>query len=98
MEWPDFRLPTNRSDAALAMLDLWTRAESARVGVACSGGRGRTGTALVCIAIIDGVPAEDAVSFVRDYYDSKAVETPWQRRFVQRFPTLLSRVRPYLRE
>ncbi|MGC2976572.1 protein-tyrosine phosphatase family protein [Brevibacterium sp. FAM 25378] len=94
VEWPDFRLPTDHRDAALALLGLWSRAESSRVGVACSGGRGRTGTALACLAVVDGVPADDAVSFVRDRYSPKAVETPWQRRFVTQFPALLSRVRP----
>lgn len=92
VRWPDFLLPTDRNDAAAAMLDLWTRADSTRVGVACTGGRGRTGTALACVAIIDGVAADDAVEFVRRGYDPKSVETPWQRRFVTRFPTLLARI------
>jgi len=26
------------------------------------------------------------VSYVRDHYDPRAIETPWQRRFVSRFP------------
>lgn len=56
-----------------------------RVEIACAGGRGRTGTALACLAIIDGVPAEDAVAFVRERYHRRAVETPWQRRYVRRF-------------
>lgn len=92
MKWPDFLLPGDRHNAAAAVLDLWTRAESSRVSVACGGGRGRTGTALACIAIIDGVAADDAVEFVRRGYDPKAVETPWQRRFVTRFPALLARI------
>ncbi|MGO2037624.1 MAG: phosphatase domain-containing protein [Brevibacterium sp.] len=92
VKWPDFLLPGDRHNAAAAVLDLWTRAESSRVSVACGGGRGRTGTALACIAIIDGVAADDAVEFVRRGYDPKAVETPWQRRFVTRFPALLARI------
>jgi len=42
------------------MLELWRRAETERVEVACTGGRGRTGTALACMAVLDGVPATDA--------------------------------------
>ena len=42
------------------------------------GGRGRTGTALACLAVIDGVPASSAVSYVRERYDRRAVEMPWQ--------------------
>jgi protein-tyrosine phosphatase len=58
------------------------------VEVACSGGTGRTGTALACLAVLDGVPAADAVTFVRANYRPRAVETPSQRRFVARFDPL----------
>jgi hypothetical protein len=34
---------------------------------------------------LDGVPAGEAVAFVREHYDARAVETPWQRRYVARF-------------
>lgn len=46
---------------------------------------GRTGTALACLAVLDGVPADEAVAFVRDGYHPRAVETPWQRRYVRNF-------------
>ena len=32
--------------------------------------------------------AGDAVTFVREHYHPRAVETPWQRRFVRRFPSV----------
>jgi protein-tyrosine phosphatase len=57
------------------------------VEVACGGGLGRTGTALACLAVLDGVPAGEAVAYVREHYHPRAVETPWQRRFVRRFRT-----------
>ena len=63
----------------------WARADAARVEIACAGGRGRTGTALACLAVLDGVPAGEAVDFVRRNYDPRAVETPWQKRYVRRF-------------
>ena len=85
VRWPDFRLPTDRHDTRNALHEAWDRSSSERVEVACQGGVGRTGTALACIAVLDGVPAQDAVSFVREHYDRRAVETPWQRRFVTRF-------------
>lgn len=85
VKWPDFRLPSDRADAATAFAEAWARASSERVGVACAGGRGRTGTALACLANLDGVPPAEAVAFVRKYYHPRAVETPWQRRFVERF-------------
>jgi protein-tyrosine phosphatase len=56
-----------------------------RVEIACAGGHGRTGTALACLAILDGVPGTEAVAFVREHYYSHAVETPGQRRYVSRW-------------
>jgi protein-tyrosine phosphatase len=87
LRWPDFRLPADQIDARDALCDVWRRAEDERVEVACGGGRGRTGTALACLAVLDGVPAKEAVALVRENYDSRAVETLWQRRYVVRFST-----------
>jgi hypothetical protein len=33
----------------------------------------------------DGAPAREAVSFVRQNYHPRAVETPWQPRYVRQF-------------
>jgi hypothetical protein len=86
VHWPDLRLPLDEPDALAAFAEAWRRAENERVEIACWRGRGRTGTALACIAILDGVPPEQAVSFVRRHYHRRTVETPWQRRYVTRFP------------
>ncbi|HEY0696675.1 MAG TPA: protein-tyrosine phosphatase family protein [Micromonospora sp.] len=85
LRWPDFRLPSDRTEAKLLLAEAWRRAATERVELACAGGRGRTGTALACLAVIDGVPATGAVDYVRRHYHPQAVETPWQRRFVTRF-------------
>ncbi|GAA0588089.1 protein-tyrosine phosphatase family protein [Streptomyces crystallinus] len=85
LRWPDFRLPSDRARAAEVLREAWERAEDERVEIACGGGRGRTGTALACLAVLDGVPTEEAVAYVRRAYDRHAVETPWQRRYVHRF-------------
>jgi len=87
VRWPDFRLPTDRRDARDALHEAWRRAADEPVEIACSGGRGRTGTALACLAVLDGVSPREAVADVREYYDPRAVETPWQRRYVTRFAT-----------
>jgi len=86
LRWPDFRLPSDRADAADAFAEALRRTGSDRVEVACGGGRGRTGTALACIAVLDGLPAAQAVAYVRAHYSPHAVETPWQRRYAARFP------------
>ncbi|MFD8542975.1 protein-tyrosine phosphatase family protein [Streptomyces sp. NPDC059649] len=85
LRWPDFWLPTDRDGFAEALRDARARAESERVEIACGGGFGRTGTALACLAVLDGLPAQEAVDFVRRNYSPRAVETPWQRHFVGRF-------------
>jgi protein-tyrosine phosphatase len=85
VRWPDWWLPVDPGDARDALVELWQSAESERVEVACRGGRGRTGTALACLAILDGVPPAGAVVYVRQHYNPRAVETPWQRRYVSRF-------------
>jgi protein-tyrosine phosphatase len=86
LRWPDFWIPTDRTRARTVLHEVWERAATQRVEIGCGGGRGRTGTALACLAVIDGVPADQAVAFVRRHYDTHAVETPWQKRYVTRFP------------
>ncbi|MFF8314304.1 protein-tyrosine phosphatase family protein [Streptomyces lydicus] len=85
LRWPDFRLPSSHAQALALLGEVWTRADHERVEVACGGGRGRTGTALACLAVLDGVPADQAVDYVRRNYHPRAVETPWQKRYVRRF-------------
>jgi len=85
LRWPDFGLPSSRAQARAVLGEAWARADTERVEIACAGGRGRTGTALACLAVLDGVPAGQAVDFVRRRYDPRAVETPWQKRYVRRF-------------
>lgn len=85
VRWPDFRLPTDRDEFARHLDDVLARSATERVELACSGGVGRTGTALACLAVLDGVPADRAVGYVREHYAKHAVETPWQARFVRRF-------------
>lgn len=87
LPWRDFRLPHDVEQAAATFIEAYARAgaEDQRLEIACSGGRGRTGTALACLAVLDGVPNGEAVRFVRDKYDRRAVEPPGQKLFVRRF-------------
>ncbi|WP_103353039.1 protein-tyrosine phosphatase family protein [Amycolatopsis sp. CA-128772] len=83
--WPDFLLPMNPQDARRKIKALHERAKTETVEVACYGGVGRTGTVMACLATLSGVPAEEAVAWVRANYHERAVETPWQRRWVSWF-------------
>lgn len=85
LRWPDLRLPFDLAAARDALIEVWERAADQRVEVACGGGRGRTGTALACLAVLDGVAPSGAVTYVRQHFDHGAVETPWQSRYVARF-------------
>jgi len=85
LRWPDFGLPADPDAVRRALAEAWRRAAAERVEVACTGGLGRTGTALACLAVIDGVPNSGAVAFVREHYHRRAVETRRQRSYAARF-------------
>jgi hypothetical protein len=83
IRWPDFWIPADRDDALDALREALRRAHAGeRVEVACRGGVGRTGTALAALAILDGLPPREALTWVRGTYHRRAVETPWQRRWL----------------
>jgi Protein-tyrosine phosphatase len=86
IRWPDFRLPADTEYVLSTLTEAWQRAATERVEIACAGGRGRTGTALACLAILDGVPSSQAVAYIREHYSRHATETPAQRRYVARWP------------
>ncbi len=88
VRWPDFWLPGDPADSRAALVEAWTRTPTDRVELACGGGRGRPGTALACLAVLAGVPADRAVAGVREHFDARGVEPPWQRRYVRSFPGL----------
>ena len=83
IRWPDFWVPTDFDAAAATLRAGYARALTDRVEIACGGGVGRTGTALSAWAIFDGMPVADAVDWVREKYHRRAVEVPWQRRFLR---------------
>lgn len=90
IDWPDFRTPRDDARAAAMVVAAYERARAGeRVEVACGGGTGRTGTVLACMAILAGHPADDALAWVRGHYRPRAVETPGQKRWIRRFPTLV---------
>jgi hypothetical protein len=88
VDWPDFRTPRDDAAAAASIVDAYAQARGGRrVEVACTGGTGRTGTVLACMAILAGHPADDAVAWTRAHYRRHAVETPGQRHWVRWFAT-----------
>src|SRR4029453_18121681 len=85
-DWPDFGLPADVDGLRAARVALLDRARAGeRVEIGCLGGHGRTGTALACLAVLSGTPAEQAVAWARTAYCPKAVETDAQCAFVVDF-------------
>ncbi|WP_420847034.1 protein-tyrosine phosphatase family protein [Nonomuraea basaltis] len=86
IEWPDFLLPRDRDLAVRGIRALHERARAGEpVEVACGGGIGRTGTVIACLAVLAGLDAAGAVAWTREHHHPRAVETPWQRRWIARF-------------
>jgi hypothetical protein len=84
--WLDFGLPAEPGVAARQITDAFLRARRGElVEVGCLGGSGRTGTVLACMAVLAGVPAAEAVAWVRAAYRQQAVETAEQEAWVQWF-------------
>lgn len=82
VRWPDLWLPSSTDDALVALQQVHGRAARERVAVMCGGGVGRTGAALAVLAALGGVAPAESVEWVREHYHPRAVETPWQRRWV----------------
>jgi hypothetical protein len=86
IEWEDFGLPTDPDGAAGQVRAAFQRAHAGeRVEVGCAGGLGRTGTVVGCMAVLAGVPSDEAVAWVRANYDERAIETEEQAAFVEGF-------------
>ena len=86
VDWPDFGLPASPPALRTSLTQLLDRARRGEtVELGCLGAHGRTGTALACLAVLDGVPGTEAVAWVREAHCERAVETPDQRAFVADF-------------
>jgi Protein-tyrosine phosphatase len=89
VRWPDFGVPDDSDELRAALAQLLERARAGKlVEIGCLGGHGRTGTALACLAVLTGTPANEAVDWVRAAYCPQAVETAEQVAFVETFTAL----------
>jgi hypothetical protein len=85
LAWVDFGVP-DAAELRVALEDVLERSRRGEhVEVGCLGGHGRTGTALACLAVLTGTPADEAIAWVRAVYCEKAVETDEQQAFVAAF-------------
>lgn len=85
VDWPDFSAPRRPGEATDQLRATLARIERGeRVEIACGGGRGRTGTALAALAVLQGMSPAQAVGWVRAAYAAGAVESRAQHRFLHR--------------
>lgn len=86
VEWPDFDVPVDGVATSAAIERAFEVARlGGKVEVGCAAGHGRTGTALACMAILAGVPSDEAVEWVRRHYCRNAVEHEDQEEWVLSF-------------
>jgi hypothetical protein len=81
----DFRLPDNEREVLKAFRRIFaalSRGEDVYIG--CTAGWGRTGTIMASLVNV-ARPDVDPVKFVREYYDSHAVETEAQAEYARTF-------------
>lgn len=83
VRWPDFGVPASTDQAVAALQLARERSRNERVAIMCGSGVGRTGTALALLTVFDGLSAEEGIRWVRENYHPRAVETPWQRRWLK---------------
>lgn len=87
LPWEDWGLPKVQYPLAAEAIRTafeWAKA-GALVEVGCIGAHGRTGTVLSCMAILSGVPVNEAVAYVRKEYCNNAVEGASQEWFIRWF-------------
>jgi hypothetical protein len=83
IRWRDFWVPADPDTATRILRLAHGRGYTERVEVACSGGVGRTGTALAAMGVFEGMEPDAAVVWVRRQYHPRAVEVPWQRHYLR---------------
>lgn len=88
LDWPDFGVPKDAAAMIDGLRDVLARAKAGeRVEIGCWGAHGRTGTALAALAVLTGIPREEAVAWVRATYCAKAVETAEQETLIATLDT-----------
>ena len=90
LEWSDFSTPRISPKFWSDLLKLAVQNGRKRIICTCTGGHGRTGTALGAFMVAAGKSAADALKLVREYYCNQAIENNSQALYLheveQAFP------------
>lgn len=79
LRWPDQTAPK-------VGYSFWKRLHLALPSdtlVCCIGSHGRTGTAMACLLVADGMDPDDAIRTVRKHHCARAIETPGQEAYIR---------------
>lgn len=82
--WEDWGVPENRELFRRAL--RWLLAEAGRgktIEIGCMGGHGRTGTALACLLVVQGLSHSKATSKVWSRYCEEAIESRTQLDYIR---------------
>jgi hypothetical protein len=81
---PDFKVPRDKSAFRDILTEVYCHAKKEKiVYIGCKGGYGRTGMSIACLLKMHG--SKNPIQEVRLLYDKRAIETPEQESFVNRF-------------
>lgn len=84
LAWPDMTAPSHVG------IRFWVRLREMipqDTAVCCMGGHGRTGTALACLLVADGVGGQAAIDRVRKEHCARAIETREQENYIRELAT-----------
>jgi len=84
LNWPDMTAPTH---VRLAFWESLIKALPDHTCVSCVGSHGRTGTAMACLLVADGMDAVGAIATVREKHCKHAIETAAQEAYVKSIET-----------
>ncbi|MEK6883351.1 MAG: protein-tyrosine phosphatase family protein [Nanoarchaeota archaeon] len=90
LDWDDFKTPVINVQFWKDLIQKAKENGIKRVIVTCSGGHGRTGTALSALLVAIGVDARKAVLFLRQHYCTEAVETTDQYAYIKNLDKILN--------
>jgi protein-tyrosine phosphatase len=84
IEWIDYQPSTLNKEQWLNIIELF-RCRKQNVVIYCTGGHGRTGTALAILAYLTQVipKYDDPVKWIRDHYCEECVETKSQISYIE---------------